>query len=366
MSEPIRVLCVFSKLDRGGAENMCMNLYRRIDRNKVQFDFVKHGPEIGMFEEEICALGGRIYEAPRYKLYNHIAYCRWWKHHLENHPEHQIVHGHYFSISAVYFKVAHQLGRITVGHSHSTTVSRPSRCQTQVKRLLCKYVEQNSDYCLACSSAAGEWLFPHKKFVVLNNAVDTERFQFDSQEAENIRKELGIAQDTIIVGTVGRIIQVKNPGGIIEIYRALRTREHQVGLLWVGDGPLRGETENALAQAGILDQVIFTGVRADVDRLMQAMDVFILPSLFEGLPVVLVEAQAAGLPCLCSERVTREADVTGRCEFLPLDQPELWAKRILEVPRDRPDTRDALRQAGYDIGTTAKWLEQFYIDCLNR
>ena len=115
-----------------------------------------------------------------------------------------------------------------------------------------------------------------------------------------------------------------------------------------------------------MDQVIFTGVRADVDRLMQAMDVFILPSLFEGLPVVLVEAQAAGLPCLCSERVTREADVTGRCEFLPLDQPELWAKRILEVPRDRPDTRDALRQAGYDIGTTAKWLEQFYIDCLNR
>ena len=138
MSGPIRVLCVFSKLGRGGAENMCMNLYRRIDRNRIQFDFVKHGPEAGMFEEEIRALGGRIYEAPRYKLYNHIAYCRWWRRHLENHPEHQIVHGHYFSISAIYFHVAHQLGRITVGHSHSTAVSRSSRIQTRLKRLLCK------------------------------------------------------------------------------------------------------------------------------------------------------------------------------------------------------------------------------------
>lgn len=366
MSGPIRVLYVFSRLDRGGAESMCMNLYRRIDRNKIQFDFVKHGPETGMFEEEIRALGGRIYEAPRYKVYNHIAYCRWWRRHLENHPEHQIVHGHYFSISAVYFSVAHHLGRITVGHSHSTSVSRKSRTQTQLKRLFCKYVEQNSDYCLACSRMSGEWLFPHKKFTILNNAIDAGRFRFDPKKAADVRKELGIEQDVIIVGTVGRIMQVKNPMGIVEIYKALHKREHRVGLLWVGDGPLRAEAESALTQAGIANQVIFTGVRADVERLLQAMDVFILPSLFEGLPVALMEAQAAGLPCLCSERVTREADITGRCEFLPLDQPELWAERILSVPHDRPDTGDAIRQAGYDIETTAKWLEQFYLDCLKQ
>ena len=363
MDEQIRILCVFSELNCGGAETMCMNLYRRIDRSKIQFDFIKHGPRKGAFEEEICSLGGRIYEAPRYQIYNHRSYCAWWRQHLKDHPEHQIVHGHYFSISAVYFKVAHKMGRITVGHSHSTSVSRANWWETQLKRMFCKRIERYADYCLACSQAAGHWLFPHRKFTVLANAVDPKRFSHQPKVAEEVRIEYNLGRD-FVIGTVGRIESVKNPIGVVAIFRALCKKEPNVHLLWVGDGSLRGDVENALAQAGLSNRVVFTGVRADVDRLMQAMDVFILPSFFEGLGMVLIEAQAAGLPCLCSEGVPREVDITGRCEFLPLNQPELWAEHILATPRNRPDTRPAIQQAGYDIEITAKWLERFYIGCM--
>ena len=323
MSEPIRVLCVFSKLDRGGAETMCMNLYRRIDRSKVQFDFVKHGPGTGVLEEEILALGGRIYEAPRYRIYNHRRYCKWWKKHLEMHPEHQIIHGHFFTISSIYFKIAQSRGCITVAHSHSSGRLH-GNLKEWIKGLFRKHIEKYADYCLACSQDAGNWLFPHRPFIVLKNAVDVQKFSYSNQKAKEVREEFSFG-DSFVVGTVGRINAVKNPAEVVSIFRALYKKLPEARLLWVGDGPLRTEAGEMLSQAGLLDKVVFAGVRADVDRLMQAMDVFILPSLFEGLPVVLVEAQASGLPCLCSEVVTREDDLTGRCEFLHLGQPDMWA-----------------------------------------
>ena len=364
MANPIRILCVFSELNRGGAESMCMNLYRQMDRSRVQFDFVKHGSKIGLFEDEIRAMGGQVYEAPKYRIYNHAAYCKWWIKHLRAHPEHQIVHGHYFTISAIYFKIAHSQGRVTVAHSHSAARAT-KHWKEQIKAKLRKDIEKYADYCLACSQDAGKWLFPNREFIVLNNAIDTKRFSYCSQDAQEVRKELALGND-FVVGTVGRMIPVKNPMGIVEIFKALSEKKRDVRLLWVGDGQLRAEAEAALAQAGVLERTVFTGVRSDVDRLMQAMDVFILPSLLEGLPLVLVEAQVAGLPCLCSEAVTREVDLTGRCEFLPVNQPELWAARILTAPHDRPDTRGEICRAGYDIETASQWLEHFYLDCLKK
>ena len=361
MAEPIRILCVFSQLSRGGAENMCMNLYRRIDKEKVQFDFVKHCPEIGAFEPEICALGGRVYRAPRYRVYNHAAYCSWWRRHLREHPEHQIIHGHYYTISSVYFREARRLGRITIGHSHSTAAMREKR-SAWIKSQFCRHVERYADYCLACSKRAGEWLFPHRAFTVLNNAVDTERFHYRASIAKEVRKELSLGK-TLVIGTVGNISLVKNPAGIVSAFKAVCAHTPEARLLWVGDGSMRKEAEQALLHAGLTERAILTGVRADVDRLMQAMDIFILPSLYEGLGMALIEAQAAGLYCLCSDTVPREVNITGRCEFLPLGQPELWAERIVSAPHDRPDTREAIRLAGYDIDTTAKWLEQFYLNC---
>lgn len=363
MEQPIRILCVFSTLNRGGAESMCMNLYRNIDRSKVQFDFVKHTPEIGAFEEEIVALGGRIYEAPRYKIYNHLSYCAWWKKHLSQHPEHQIIHGHFFTTSAVYFHVAKKLGRITIGHSHASENEHP-KGKERIKRILESKVERYSDYCFACGQQAGQWLFPHKQFTVLNNALDTGQYCYNPTVREEVRKEFGMTDDCLVMGTVGNIAAVKNPFGAVDIFEAIHKRNQRARFLWVGgnNSSINESVKKVLSEKKLDDCVIQTGARNDVCRLLQAMDAFILPSFSEGLPVVAIEAQAAGLQCFISDRVTEECDITGRCRFLSIDQPELWADEILSANLSRTDTTQQIIDAGYDIRTTAKWLESFYLN----
>ena len=361
-SLPIRVLCVFACLDRGGAETMCMELYRHIDRSCVQFDFIKHTFETGAYEEEIKALGGRIYEAPQYKIYNQISYCNWWKKHLKAHPEHQIIHGHYFTVSPVYFKVCQQLGRITVGHSHSTKSPRHTVKNT-VGNIILKRLESRCDYCLACSDSAGKWLFPHKPYTVLNNAVDTEKFIYSSSIRQEVQEELGFSDELLVVGVVGSIYEPKNPFGVVEIFKAVYNKASNARLLWVGDGPMRKAIENKIKEYGIQDAVILTGVRPDVNRLLQAMDVFILPSLYEGLPVVGIEAQASGLPCVFSSNITTELQKTGLCKFISLDDYELWAQEILNAKSRRKDMSAEIKMAGYNISDTSRWLEDFYLCC---
>ena len=372
MSEPIRVLCVFASLNRGGSETMCMELYRHIDRSRVQFDFVKHTPQKCAYEDEILSLGGRIYEAPRYLIYNHIAYCRWWKRHLAEHPEHKIIHGHFYTVASVYFKVCKKMNRITVGHSHSTSCDRDKNSKRLISKLKLKYklhflkkLEDKSDYCFACSQDAGNWLFPNKKFTVLKNAFDIEKFKFDPETRQNARSELNLADSDFVVGTVGRLINVKNPDGVIDIFKSVLAGNPSAKLLWVGYGELREKIEQRIRQENLTSSVIMTGVRSDVERMLQAMDVFIFPSFLEGLGIVAVEAQTAGMPCFCSDTIPKEVAVTELCSFLPLNQPDLWADKILTSDIKRRDVTQKIRKAGYDINTTSKWLEEFYCGCVN-
>ena len=363
--EPVRILCVFSTLDRGGSESMCMNLYRSIDRKLVQFDFVKHTPKEGAFEKEILDLGGRIYTAPRYKIYNHVQYIRWWKNHLKRHPEHTIIHGHYFTISAVYFKTAKKAGRITVGHCHCTP--RPSELwENKIRKVVENYymskIEKYSDYCLACSKDAGKWLFLSKSFRVLNNAIDAQKFRFNKTTAKEIRKKLKLG-DSFIIGSVGRFNLQKNPLGIVDIFYQIQLRRPNSKFIWVGDGPMRKDAEEKTRSLGLTDKVLFLGVRSDVPKLLQAMDVFVFPSFYEGLGVALVEAQAAGVECFCSDAVPEEAGVTDLCHFLPLDNLNKWEEEICKIPanREHPDMMEAIINADYDIHTTSNWLQNFYL-----
>lgn len=359
MSNPIRVLCVFSMLDRGGAESMCMNLYRHVDRSKVQFDFVKHTPKKGAFEDEIASLGGRVYEAPRYYIYNQLSYTAWWRKHLRAHPEHQIIHGHFFKISAVYFKVAQQMGRITVGHSHCTRTDKKG-AKVLLGSYLVSKVAARSDVRLACSVPAGEWLYKTASFHVLNNAIDTKQYEFDPETRRQVRRELGI-EENLVAGTVGRITHQKNPLGIVEIVRRTVQNNPAARFMWIGDGPMRPEVEEKIKEYGLGGSFLLMGVRPDVHRLLQAMDVFILPSFYEGLPVVAVESQAAGLPSLLSDAIAPEVEITELCRFLPLGETERWAEAICGASPDRPSTREAIIRAGYDIDTTAKWLQELYL-----
>ena len=354
MNYPVRVLCVFSTLDRGGAESMCMNLYRHIDRTIVQFDFVKHTQATGVFEKEIHALGGKIYSAPRYRVYNHLSYVAWWKRFLAEHPEYTTIHCHYFTMTRMVYSVAKKINRVTIAHAHTT------HAYSRVNRLLLKNLEKHTDYCFACSDAAGRWLYPHGEYHVIKNAIDTEQFALNSQASSEVRGELGLGND-LVVGIVGSISTVKNPFGTIEIFKQIHQRNPKAKLLWVGNGQLRGQVEAKLAEEGLAQSVVLTGVREDVHRMLQAMDAFILPSLVEGLPVVAIEAQTAGLRCFISNTVTREADITGRCSFLPLDAPAQWAEELLSTDLTKADTTAQIRAAGYDIRDTSRRLQEFYL-----
>ncbi len=359
MSSPIRVLCVFSTLDRGGAESMCINIYRHIDRAKVQFDFVKHTTKKCAFDDEIRDLGGRIYIAPRFKGYNILSYKLWWKNHFAAHQEHQVIHGHFFTISAVYFAFAKQEKRITVGHIHA------SQSNSRLKKILEKRISKYTDYPIACSEEAGRWIYGDRPFIVLHNALDTTAFRFSPEIRKVVRNSLGL-RDNLTLGTTANFSNVKNPMGLIDIFLAVKKKKPNVKLLWAGDGGMRAKIENRLIKEGITKDVYLLGSRDDIPSLLQAIDVFLLPSFREGLPVSVVEAQAAGLPCFISNHVTKDVDLTGLCHFLPIGQPvnwtELWANAILADKTKREDKSAAICEAGYDIQSTSKWLSDFYLN----
>ena len=351
---PIRVLCVFSTLDRGGAESMCMNLYRHIDRDKVQFDFIKHTQKKGAYEDEIYFLGGRIFEAPRLNTGNVLKYRKWWSDFLENHPEFTIIHGHFFTISAVYFQIAKKKKRKTVGHIH---ISKAANFR---KIVLSKFISRYTDYCFACSITAGKWVYGKRPFKVINNAINVDQFRFNAGIRECVRSDFSF-DNNLIIGCVGRFDRQKNPFGILDIFRLVHEKRLDSKLLWIGDGIFREDLVSKAQEEGLEKDIIFTGVRKDVDRLLQAMDVFIMPSLYEGLPVAAIEAQAAGLPCFLSDRITEEVDVTGHCCFLTIDSPKIWADSILKCNIEREDTCDKIKAAGYDINNTARKMQEFYL-----
>ena len=360
---PIRVLCVFSTLDRGGAESMCMNLYRHIDRSKIQFDFVKHTPEKCAFDDEIKKLGGRIYIAPRLKGYNIIPYKSWWKNHFANHPEHQIIHGHFFSISAVYFAFAKEEQRITVGHIHA------SHSDSLLKTLLEKRISKYTDYPIACSEEAGRWVYGKRPFLILHNAVDVKLLKYNPETRRTLRNNLGL-EDYLTIGTIANFSLIKNPMGLIDIFIAVKKKNPKVKLLWAGDGSMRSGIETRLIKEKITEDIYLLGSRDDIPSLLQAIDIFLLPSFNDCLPLSVIEAQAAGLPCFISDRITRCIDITGLCQFLPIDQPsnwaELWADKILADKTKREDKSAKICERGYDVQITSKWLSDFYLNIVER
>lgn len=360
MDKAIRVLCVFSCLDRGGAETMCMNLYRSIDRNKVQFDFVKHTQKIGAYEEEIATMGGRIFTAPKLRLTNYREYAKWWKKHFIEHSEHNIIHIYFFTVTAAITPILHKYKKIVVGHCHTSFGS--SSVKKVAEKAVIRIGGAKVDYALACSDKAGSFMFGKRKYHLLKNAVDTKLFEYDPTTRQKCRDEFSLNGVTII-GHIGRFTPVKNHRFLLEVFSALKEKKENVKLMLVGDGHLHDEIEKYAEQLGVLDDVIFMGVRSDVNELVQAMDFFVFPSLFEGLPVTLVEVQTSGLPCVISDTVSNEAILTkDLVTAMSLNESaEKWADAIIARSGEKRCSRvDEVRENGYDILETAKWLENFY------
>jgi len=370
MSEPIRVLHVIGSMNRGGAETMIMNLYRHTDHSQVQFDFVENSSEPAAFDEEIMKLGGRIYRCPHYNGKNHRVYVKWWNDFFKAHPnQYQIIHGHLGSTAAIYLAIAKKFGIYTIAHSHNSGTDRGA------KTLLYKVMSYNTrnvaDYFFACSTPAGIDRFGNKivrggHYSLLNNAIETDTFVYRDSVREIFRQQLGLA-DELVIGHVGRFNPQKNHPFLMDIFAALLKKESNAVLLLVGGGEEMSKMQEKVQELGIAEYVRFLGVRSDVADLMQAMDVFVFPSLYEGLPVTMVEAQAAGLPCIISDKVPPECILTeGLVDVMPLSaSPGAWAEKILAkraIPRT--DRRAEVAAHGFDITTEAVKLQEFYLNAV--
>ena len=357
----IRVLHMIASLDVGGSQTMVMNLYRNIDREKIQFDFVIDHPDETYFADEIRSLGGRVHTLPAFHGTNAGEIKRDWGNFFYTHPEYHILHSHTRSYASLYLPVAKAHGVKTIIHSHSTSTG--GGVKGAVKSVLQLPLRYQADVLMACSRDAGEWLYGKRaceseRFILLPNGIDLSRFTSDAGTRGRYRRELGL-EGRFVIGHVGRFYDVKNHTFLLDVFQKVLEREPDARLLLVGVGPLQRQTAQKAVALGVADQVIMTGNRDDVPELLSAMDVFAFPSLWEGLPMTAVEAQAAGLPCVLSDTITREVAVSPLVEYLPLGDASQWADALL-TRRPRQDVSDAIRRAGFDIRSSAKRLTELY------
>jgi glycosyltransferase involved in cell wall biosynthesis len=349
-------------MHRAGLETMLMNYYRNIDRTKIQFDFLTHRPNRSDYDDEIESLGGKVYYAPRLYPQNYAAYFKWMKQFFIEHPEYQIMHSHIDSMSYLPLLAGKKAGvPIRIAHSHNTAIDK------DFKYILKQYfrhrITSAANMYLACGEEAGQFLFGNKEFTVIPNAVDAEKFYFDQNLRERKRKELGLA-DEFVIGHVGRISYQKNHKFLIEIFSEVLKQEAKAVLLLIGVGEKEEEVREQIRKLGIDQKVRFLGNRSDVSELYQAMDVFLLPSLFEGIPVVGVEAQFADLPCFFSDKVPKEVQFSKKSKFISLAKPVIeWADEILKCKNEyRNSTHQDIVNSCYDIKIAHSILEEFYIN----
>lgn len=363
--EPIRVLQVVTIMNRGGLETMLMNYYRKIDRSKIQFDFMTNRSERGDYDDEIEALGGRIYRMSPIKPGNYRKYFKELDEFFNEHKEYKVVHSHINENSGFVLRSAKNAGiSCRIAHSHLSDLKFDYKYPFRI------YARKNlkgnvTDY-FACSMRAGEWLFEKKiinsgKITILNNAVDSHKFKINEIIRNKVRKDLGV-ENKKVIGHIGRFNPQKNHKFLIDVFNEVYKKDKNTILLLIGDGYLKEKIQDKVKDLGLENGVMFLGVRKDISELMQAMDLFLFPSQFEGLAVVMVEAQAAGLKVITSTGVTKESDITNNVEFLDLKkEPSYWADIILNSDFKKKDMTNRIIEKGYDSTNNIKWLSDFYI-----
>ena len=367
MMEPIRVLHNIASLHFGGSQAFVMNIYDNIDREKVQFDFIVAPEERKDLYDQVEKMEGRIFVCPKYTGKNHFAYCKWWDDFFTEHPEYHVIHGHVRSTASIYLEIAKKHGLVTIAHSHST--SNGSGFSAVVKDIMQQPIRHQADYLFACSDKAGKWLFGEKaltqpNYRMIPNGVDLQRFAFNDDKRNLMRNELGIAEDAFVLGHIGRITTPKNHKFLVELFAEYHKESSNSKLLLVGDGELFEAVKQQIAQLGINDAVVMVGSKTNTEDYYQAMDVFVFPSLWEGLPVSVVEAQANGLPCLLSDVITHDVDLTDQIQYLSLNEKKIWLKEIAtiqEKKRSGATTENKMKLQPFDATDVAKQLQDFYL-----
>lgn len=355
---------------RAGLETMLMNYYRHIDRSKVQFDFLVHHSARVAYDDEIEALGGKIYRVQRIRFKKVPRYLKEVGQFLAEHKEYKIMHSHLDTRNSFPLMAAKKAGIPTrIAHSHCSVFleNGTARVFSMFSRAILK--AQCTDF-FSCSEQAGNFLFGEAlvrsgKVTIMKNAIDTEKFKFNTQAREKIRREFGLGEK-FVIGHVGNFYHLaKNQHFLIDIFYEMQKKEPESALLFIGFGPLMKEAEEKARQLGISGKVIFTGTRENVNEFMSAMDVYAMPSLSEGMPVTSIEAQAADLPVVAARCVPKEAAVTDLLSYMDLEEgASAWAGKILSY-KDGRLTRGWKNNEAvsrfYGIKENARWLQNFYL-----
>lgn len=367
MSEPKRIAQIVGKWVGGGVEAVIMNYYRNIDKSKIQFDFLCDEDSTNIPYEEIESLGGRVILIPPYQ--KPFKYHKELKRILKEN-KYEIVHSHISTMSLFSLFAAKCAGvKVRVAHSHSTT-NKAEWKKNLMKQVLKHFSKVFATHYMCCSELAGRWLFGNRtydkrKVYLLNNAIDLDKFKYNEDIKKSKREELGIDQDALVIGHIGRFVQQKNHTFLIDIFNEITKLNDKAVLLLAGQGPLMDETKEKVDSLGITDKVKFLGQRSDANELYQAFDVFLLPSLYEGLPVVGVEAQAAGLLCFLSSDMTKETKVLESTTIMTLqDSPEEWGKAIVDKVStfERKDIKEEISANNFNIKVEASKLENYYLE----
>lgn len=362
--KPKRVLIAGLTSNYGGLESYVMSIYRRIDRKQLQFDFLNYYERELAFKDEIKRLGGRVFRVPMKR---------------ESIREHYRVLNHIFGSTkyiGVYLQCNRKLESLDtvrlakkyrvkhrVIHSHNSA----QQTVTFIQNLRIKVTEKTMDHYItdyfACSDEAGMWMFGDRNYIVIKNSVDTKIFRYDELRRNVIRQKYGI-EGMLVLGSVGRLEYQKNPEYLVEIFKDIHASNPRTVFLHVGDGPQKEGINNQLKKYGLENCFFLLGNQDNVSDYMNAMDAFLLPSRYEGFPIVLVEAQATGLPCFVADNITLSCNLSGNMKFLPIDGvTESWSKEILSSKtNDRSDGVEIIKKAGYDIYDLTKQIQDYFLN----
>lgn len=360
MSEPIRVLHVFSGLRRNGAESRTMDIYRNINREEVQFDFVVHTDKECDYDEEAESMGARIYRVPAYRIINHFSYKKAWHKIFGEHPEYDIIHIHTSNTAAPILEEAVK-SNLKVRIVHSRNGHQSGLIKKEYLKLTRKRINELSTHRFAVSQEAGDYVFGNKNYEIWPNAIDAEKYKFDFQIRQERKKELGLENKTVY-GHIGRFIEQKNHPFLIDVFESILKKDQNSALVLIGVGDEYDKIEQLVKKKEMEKSVYFLGKREDIPALLDMMDCFIFPSFFEGLPGVVLEAQANGLPCLISDAITKEAAITDLVKYESLsEKPDKWASMAIEMStRNRKNTMMDFIAAGFDIKSLARKYQLFY------
>lgn len=366
--EPKRILYINGgTMHRGGIESYMMNYYRNIDRERLQIDFIVHGFEKGVYDDEIEKMGGKIYHVPvksKAPLKNaHLL------REIFQTNQYKLVHSHMDAMSYVPLKIAEKCGiPIRIAHSHNTQHLTNNPIKIKMNDFAKKNLPKVATHLFACTEKAGIWLYGEgneNRIEVIPNAIETAKYTYNLADRKELQKQLDLNDKDIVIGHIGRFDYQKNHEFLIDMFAVLHSIDENYRLVMVGDGHLKETIQKKVAELKLEEAVRFVSGCADANRYYNVFDLFCLPSHFEGLAVVLIEAQTNGLSCIVSESVTRAADVTGNVAFLELNE-KLWAEKILNEEKQRLITSEKLVvDAGYEISKAAQKLQNRYEELLD-